>query len=174
LTPLDIKVQTDVRNEFHKRMPEGAGAETDLGGQVRATIVMPALTKISALFVWVVVVAAATADPQYQIYDIGVVQTATPRRRVLVYRLSGSPSAARFGAAEARPSPGLLAAASSACRTYPAAASAFPTALTTAAWLWVPAQLRRSARPGCRSFGRTAWFRSFPFLPAKRWATRTT
>ena len=36
---------------------------------------MRALTKISALFVWVVVAAAATADPQYQIYDIGVVQT---------------------------------------------------------------------------------------------------
>jgi hypothetical protein len=36
---------------------------------------MRALTKISALFVWGVVAAAATADPQYQIYDIGVVQT---------------------------------------------------------------------------------------------------
>jgi hypothetical protein len=40
-----------------------------------ATSVMRALTKISALFVWVVVAAAATGDPQYQIYDIGVVQT---------------------------------------------------------------------------------------------------
>jgi hypothetical protein len=36
---------------------------------------MRALTKISALFVWAVVAAEATADPQYQIYDIGVVQT---------------------------------------------------------------------------------------------------
>jgi hypothetical protein len=42
---------------------------------VRATSVMRALTKISALFVWVVVAAVAAADPQYQIYDIGVVQT---------------------------------------------------------------------------------------------------
>jgi hypothetical protein len=36
---------------------------------------MRALTKISVLFVWVVVAAVAAADPQYQIYDIGVVQT---------------------------------------------------------------------------------------------------
>ena len=37
---------------------------------------MRALTKISALIAWVVVAAATgTADPQYQIYDIGVVQT---------------------------------------------------------------------------------------------------
>ena len=36
---------------------------------------MRALTKISALIAWVVVAATATADPQYQIYDIGVVQT---------------------------------------------------------------------------------------------------
>jgi len=36
---------------------------------------MQALTKISALIAWVVVAATATADPQYQIYDIGVVQT---------------------------------------------------------------------------------------------------
>jgi cell division septation protein DedD len=35
---------------------------------------MRALTKISALIAWVVVAATATADPQYQIYDIGVVQ----------------------------------------------------------------------------------------------------
>src|SRR6266446_1052438 len=36
---------------------------------------MRALTKISALIAWVVVAVTATADPQYQIYDIGVVQT---------------------------------------------------------------------------------------------------
>src|ERR1700682_294577 len=36
---------------------------------------MRALTKISALIAWVVVAATAIADPQYQIYDIGVVQT---------------------------------------------------------------------------------------------------
>src|SRR5213083_693546 len=37
---------------------------------------MRALTKISALIAWVVVAAATgTADPQYQIFDIGVVQT---------------------------------------------------------------------------------------------------
>jgi hypothetical protein len=36
---------------------------------------MRALTKISALLAWVVVAATATADSQYQIYDIGVVQT---------------------------------------------------------------------------------------------------
>ena len=36
---------------------------------------MRTLTKISALIAWVVVAATATADPQYQIYDIGVVQT---------------------------------------------------------------------------------------------------
>ena len=36
---------------------------------------MRALTKISALLAWVVIAATATADPQYQIYDIGVVQT---------------------------------------------------------------------------------------------------
>src|ERR1700682_514127 len=36
---------------------------------------MRALTKIFALIAWVVVAATAAADPQYQIYDIGVVQT---------------------------------------------------------------------------------------------------
>jgi hypothetical protein len=36
---------------------------------------MRALTKISAVIAWVLVTAAASADPQYQIYDIGVVQT---------------------------------------------------------------------------------------------------
>src|SRR5436190_3300195 len=36
---------------------------------------MRALTRISALIAWVVVVATATAQPQYQIFDIGVVQT---------------------------------------------------------------------------------------------------
>jgi hypothetical protein len=36
---------------------------------------MRALTKISAFFAWVVLAATATANPQYQIYDIGVVQT---------------------------------------------------------------------------------------------------
>ena len=35
---------------------------------------MRALTKISAVIAWVVVAATATAVPQYQIYDIGVVQ----------------------------------------------------------------------------------------------------
>src|ERR1700724_2463829 len=36
---------------------------------------MRALTKISAVIAWVLVTAAASADPQYQIYDIGIVQT---------------------------------------------------------------------------------------------------
>jgi uncharacterized membrane protein len=39
-----------------------------------ATSVMRALTKISAVIASFVVAATATADPQYQIYDIGVVQ----------------------------------------------------------------------------------------------------
>ena len=35
---------------------------------------MRTLTKISTFIVWIVVAATATAQPQYQIYDIGVVQ----------------------------------------------------------------------------------------------------
>ena len=46
-----------------------------LRGPVKHTRSMRALTKISPLIAWVVVAATATADPQYQIYDIGVVQT---------------------------------------------------------------------------------------------------
>src|SRR6266446_9930405 len=36
---------------------------------------MRALTRISALIAWLVIEATATAQPQYQIFDIGVVQT---------------------------------------------------------------------------------------------------
>src|SRR5438132_11538199 len=36
---------------------------------------MRVLTRISALIAWVVIAATASAQPQYQIFDIGVVQT---------------------------------------------------------------------------------------------------
>ena len=56
-------------------MPDWAALNLIWENRYWATSVMRALTKISALLAWVVVAATATADPQYQIYDIGVVQT---------------------------------------------------------------------------------------------------
>ena len=56
-------------------MPAWAALDLIWENRYWATSVMRALTKISALLAWVVVAATATADPQYQIYDIGVVQT---------------------------------------------------------------------------------------------------
>jgi hypothetical protein len=56
-------------------MPAWAALDLIWTNRYWATSVMRALTKISALLAWVVVAATAAADPQYQIYDIGVVQT---------------------------------------------------------------------------------------------------
>ena len=56
-------------------MPAWAALDLIWENRYWATSVMRALTKISPLLAWVVVAATATADPQYQIYDIGVVQT---------------------------------------------------------------------------------------------------
>ena len=75
MTPIGIKFQTHARNEFHKRIPDGAALNLIWENRYGATSVMQALTKISALLASVLVAAAAVADPQYQIYDIGVVQT---------------------------------------------------------------------------------------------------
>lgn len=49
------------------------GTALDLTREKKSII--RALTRISALIAWGVIAATATADPQYQIYDIGVVQT---------------------------------------------------------------------------------------------------
>src|ERR1700730_10714935 len=64
-----------IQNELHERMPDRAALDLIWENRYWATSVMRALTKISTLLAWVVVAATATADPQYQIYDIGVVQT---------------------------------------------------------------------------------------------------
>ena len=116
----------------------------------------------------VAILPAATATtPQYQIYDIGVIDAGDRPHRALVCRTAELRWADRFAPAEVRRLPGHSTAASLACRILPGAITRFPTArMTTASWWGLPPP-HFSAPAGCRSMWQNGAVSQLPLPPGE-------
>ena len=113
---------------------------------------MRALTKVSVLIASAAVAATVSAAPQYQIFDIGVVEVGDTASQGFGVSPAGLAVGRSFrsGGAQAftwTPGGGLVGLPNLAGRSFAVANSANDTG---AARSWAPPQPRRSARAGCR------------------------
>src|SRR5438874_1663982 len=94
--------------------------------------------------------AAYAAPPQYQIYDIGVVDVGDTASQGFGVSDAELRSAVRYTLAAAKRLPGLSTAGSLACQTWRDAIMPCRTALTTLAASWGLLRPQPLAQAGCR------------------------
>ena len=133
---------------------------------------MRTLTSISALIALAVVAATANADPQYQIYDIGVIQVGDSASQGFGASTGGIAvgRSVRTGGAQAFSwtlAGGIVGLPNLAGRSYAVSNSANDTG--TVVGTGATTSFGSSRLP---VIWQTAWFRSFPFPPARRSVTQ--